>query len=65
MNQVTISQEVPRTPVVAYKVSETMHMLRISKATLYRMVARNQLKLVKFGSASRITAESIDKVLQG
>jgi len=44
-----------------YRISEVMTQLRISRATVYRMVAAGKLRLVKIGaSGSRITAESVE-----
>ena len=40
-----------------YKISSVMELLQVSHATVYRMVANGELKLVKLSSrASRMTA---------
>jgi excisionase family DNA binding protein len=46
-----------------YRVTEVMAMLNVSRPTIYRMIARKQLRLVKIGAASRITAESVKSVV--
>ncbi|MFC5427606.1 helix-turn-helix domain-containing protein [Paraburkholderia denitrificans] len=46
-----------------YRVSDAMQQLAVSRATLYRLVAADKLRLVKIGSASRITAASINAFL--
>ncbi|SDR36995.1 DNA binding domain-containing protein, excisionase family [Paraburkholderia fungorum] len=42
-----------------YKISVTMEKLSVSRATIYRLVSRGDLKLVKIGTASGITADSV------
>ncbi|MCS0585530.1 helix-turn-helix domain-containing protein [Massilia pinisoli] len=47
-----------------YKISSVMELLQVSHATVYRMVANGELKLVKLSSrASRITSDSVAKLL--
>lgn len=48
---------------VLYRVSSVMKKLDVCRATIYRMVARGELDLVKIGTATRITSESIDRVI--
>ncbi|MGF6994623.1 helix-turn-helix domain-containing protein [Paraburkholderia sp. GAS32] len=48
-----------------YRISDVMEQLSVSRATLYRLVSTGKLRLVKVGSASRITAESIDALVAG
>lgn len=49
-----------------YKISSAMERLEVSRATLYRMVARGQLVLVKISiGASRITSESLALAMRG
>lgn len=48
-----------------YRVNIAMQKLGLSRATIYRMAARGDLKLVKIGRrASGITAESIHALIQ-
>jgi predicted DNA-binding transcriptional regulator AlpA len=50
---------------VVYRISAVMKQLSISRATIYRMVSRGDLKLVKISKrASGITADSIQALLQ-
>jgi excisionase family DNA binding protein len=46
-----------------FKVKSTMEKLKVSRATVYRLVERGQLDLVKIGAASRITSASIDRLI--
>jgi len=46
-----------------YRVTEVLSMLDVSRPTVYRMIARKQLRLVKIGSASRLIAESVLSVV--
>lgn len=48
-----------------YRISDVTVQLSVSRATLYRLVSTGKLRLVKVGSASRITAESIDALVAG
>lgn len=55
-----VRKEVP----LLYKISSVMELLQVSHATVYRLVANGELKLVKLSSrASRITSESVAKLL--
>lgn len=55
-----VSKEVP----LLYKISSVMELLQVSHATVYRLIARGELKLVKLSSrASRITTDSVAKLL--
>jgi predicted site-specific integrase-resolvase len=52
-----------QTPLL-YKISSVMELLQISHATVYRLVASGELKLVKLSSrASRITSDSVTRLL--
>lgn len=54
---------VRETPLL-YKISSVMDLLQISHATVYRLVASGELKLVKLSTrASRITSESVSNLL--
>jgi predicted site-specific integrase-resolvase len=54
---------VKETPLL-YKISSVMDLLQISHATVYRLVASGELKLVKLSTrASRITSESVSNLL--
>lgn len=47
-----------------YKITSVMALLEISHATVYRMVAKGQLDLIRLSSrASRITSASVARVL--
>ena len=48
------------TEPLIYKISVAMAKLSVSRATIYRLVSKGDLKLVKIGAASGITAESIN-----
>jgi predicted DNA-binding transcriptional regulator AlpA len=49
-----------------YRISSVMSLLEISHATVYRMVGRGELELVRLSArSSRITAESVAKVISG
>ncbi|QTO46385.1 helix-turn-helix domain-containing protein [Burkholderia latens] len=50
---------------IVYRVSLAMQKLGLSRATIYRLAARGDLKLVKIGRrASGITAESIHALIE-
>jgi len=54
------SKELP----LLYKISSVMDLLQVSHATVYRLIACGELKLVKLSSrASRITSESVTNLL--
>lgn len=58
--------KVDRTTVrpLLYKVSTVMEMLDISRTTVYRLIAKGDLKLIKIGiSGSRITSASVHGIL--
>jgi excisionase family DNA binding protein len=58
--RILAAKEVP----LLYKISSVMELLQVSHATVYRLVANGELKLVKLSSrASRITSESVAKLL--
>lgn len=46
-----------------YKVSSAMKRLDVCRATIYRMIGRGELDLVKVGRATRITSASLDRVI--
>ena len=49
-----------------YRIPMVMHLLDISHATVYRMISRGDLELVKLGSrTSRITSASVERVISG
>jgi excisionase family DNA binding protein len=48
-----------------YRISTAMSKLGVSRATIYRLVGRGELTIVRFGKkASGITAESIHAFIQ-
>ncbi|MDP9645870.1 helix-turn-helix transcriptional regulator [Paraburkholderia caledonica] len=48
-----------------YRISIAMGKLGVSRATIYRLVGRGELKLVRFGKkASGVTAESVQAFIQ-
>lgn len=58
--QPVVAKETP----LLYKISSVMELLQVSHATVYRLVASGELKLVKLSSrASRITSDSVTKLL--
>jgi excisionase family DNA binding protein len=50
---------------ILYKVSSAMKRLDVCRATIYRLVQRGELEVVKVGSATRITAASINRLASG
>jgi excisionase family DNA binding protein len=48
---------------IAYKVSHAAHLLECSRAHLYNLIARGELKSIKLGAARRITRAEIDRYL--
>lgn len=54
-----------QTRPLLYRVSVAMEQLSVSRATIYRMVARGELELVKIGArSSRITSASVARIAQ-
>lgn len=54
-----------RVPML-YRISSVMSLLEISHATVYRMVGRGELELVRLSArSSRITSDSVAKVVAG
>ena len=49
----------------AYTVPETQRILKVSRATLYRMFREGRLASIKIGSCRRVTDDAIDAVLGG
>jgi len=45
-----------------YRIKEAMRLLSVSRATIYRMIDRGDLITIKLGSATRVTADSLDRV---
>lgn len=48
-----------------YKVSSAMKKLDVSRATIYRLVGRGELEIVKIGTSTRVTGASIDRLISG
>ncbi|HAK91131.1 MULTISPECIES: helix-turn-helix domain-containing protein [Massilia] len=48
-----------------YRVSNAMKLLDVCRATIYRMVSRGELELVKVGRSTRITSVSIERIING
>lgn len=62
-NQNTTPQKPERVPML-YKITSVMALLEISHATVYRMVAKSELDLIRLSSrASRITSASVARIL--
>ena len=54
-----------RAPML-YRISSVMTLLEVSHATIYRMVGRGELVLVRLSArSSRITSDSVAKVVAG
>jgi excisionase family DNA binding protein len=54
-----------RTPKL-YRIAHVMELLEISNATIYRMIARGELDVVRLSlRSSRITSESVARILDG
>jgi excisionase family DNA binding protein len=48
-----------------YRISIAMEKLGVSRATIYRLIGRGELKIVRFGKkASGVTAESVQAFIQ-
>jgi hypothetical protein len=47
----------------AYSISETAQKLGVCEASIWRALKRGQLKAIKFGGRTLITALSVEKVL--
>ena len=50
----------PRQP---YTIAEVCKLFRISKPTVYRMAERKELTLLKIGNSTRVSVESVDRLL--
>lgn len=50
---------------VLFKISSAMRHLDVCRATIYRLIQRGELEVVKVGSATRITAASINRLVSG
>jgi excisionase family DNA binding protein len=50
-------------PRLAYSLAETSKRLGLSKATLYRLIARGELKAVRVGSRRLVEAAEIERLL--
>ena len=46
-----------------YKISETMAILQLSKPSIYKLIRAGELTRIKIGSATRITAASVEKLI--
>ncbi len=54
------------TTQLLYRVSNVMKMLDVSRSTVYRMIDRGELKLVRLTPTSvRISAESVHRLAEG
>jgi excisionase family DNA binding protein len=58
----TIPQNMP--PRAAYSVAETCEMLGISRSTVYRLIARRQLRRVHLGRRALIPASEITRLME-
>jgi excisionase family DNA binding protein len=50
-------------PRLLYSPAETEKLLGISHATLYRLIRARRLDAIKIGAATRITSESIERLV--
>jgi len=49
-----------------YRISSAMEYLQVSRTSIYRLLARGDLELVKIGArTSRITSDSLLRVMSG
>lgn len=54
-----------QTPML-YRIASVKELLQVSQATIYRMVARGELELVRLSlRSSRITSASVARVIEG
>ncbi|SEK63367.1 helix-turn-helix domain-containing protein [Pacificibacter marinus] len=44
-----------------FTVDQVAKMAQVSRATIYRMIAKNEIKPTKFGNATRIHRDQIDR----
>ncbi|SHX68866.1 DNA-binding protein [Mycobacteroides abscessus subsp. abscessus] len=51
------------TPPLLYTMEETAQLLRVSREYLYRMRARGELVVVKFGRRTLVESSEIDRVI--
>lgn len=47
-----------------YRISDAMRLLSVSRPTIYRLINKGSLVVVKIGTATRLTAESVRSVAQ-
>jgi excisionase family DNA binding protein len=59
------SQEVRQERRLTYSIAEAARMCGVSRATLYRLLARGQLSTVKIGSRRLVPERSIETLLAG
>lgn len=58
----TVTKRIP----TLYRISSAMAHLQVSRTSIYRLVARGDLELVKVGArTSRITSDSLLRVMSG
>ena len=50
---------------LAYRISEAAQAVRISSATIYRLIAAGKLKTVKIGGIRLISAKSLRALVDG
>ena len=46
-----------------YKISEVMEILQLTKPSVYKLIRTGKLTRIKLGSATRITADSVEKLI--
>lgn len=52
------------TQPLLYRINETMKLLSVSRATVYRLANGGHLEMVHIGTAARVTAKSINDMIE-
>lgn len=58
------SATAPSVEKLAYRYDEAADVLSLSVSTIKRLICKGDLQAISFGSARRVTRESIDRMLQ-
>lgn len=56
-------QAEPKGPTKAYSIRQACETLQISRATIYRLSERNELKIIRIGGRSFIPATEIERIV--
>lgn len=61
----TVPSTVPPVPRFAYSPAEAAEALGICRATVYNLIARGDLRVIKLGRSTRISASELHRLLGG